>query len=295
MRGVSTFSDADGIDDTTMASNAALPPPERTGATGPSAALQDEPLEQRRMVIVPRRAGLLREFQVKPGRPRDELDEFIEELFGATTDEKPGRFDAGLIIVGLLLAAWAVILGGPSIALWFGIASFVLGLALPVRAGLRRYGWSRSGGLRRRIIDGGLLLDASGPATVALIDAYAHLIQMSCLQGTGDSKRSVAAGHRAVVEVATYLDGRPPEGLSQTRFVAVRREAIEALTRQMMRAHERWAAMTATPSTAAGEPDDADDAASAWESLDALSRTGALSELEDLNRQLRRDTANDAD
>jgi hypothetical protein len=247
------------------------------------------------MVIVPRRPGLLREFRAKPGRPRDELDDFIDELFGATTDEKPGLFDAGLIIVGLVLAAWAVILGGPSIALWFGIASFVLGLALPVRAALRRYGWSRSGGLRRRIIDGGLLLDASHPATVALIDAYAHLIQMSCLQGTGDPKRAVAAGHSAVVEVATDLDGQAPGSPAKIRFVAMRQEAIEALTRQMMRSHERWAARTATPSSAAPRTGSAAGTASSWESLDALNRTGALAELEELNQRLRRETANDTD
>jgi hypothetical protein len=245
------------------------------------------------MVIVPRRPGLLREYKARPGRPRDELDEFIDELFGATTEEKPGPFDVGLVVVGLVLAAWAVVLGGPSVALWLGIAALVLGLALPVRAGLRRFGWSRSSGLRRRIIDGGLLLDASTPATVALIDAYAHLIQMSCLQGTGNPKRSVAAGHKAVVEVATYLGGEAPESPSKIRFVELRREAIEALTRQMMRSHERWAARTATPSAAAAE--DTSPAASQWESLDALGRTGAISELEDLNQQLRRETAHDTD
>ncbi len=295
MRGMSTFSGPGGIDEPNLPEGPASLSPGAAGLTEPVSAAEGQIREQRRMVIVPRRPGLLREFQAKPGRPRDELDEFIDELFGATTDEKPGPFDAGLIIVGLVLAAWAVILGGPSIALWFGIASFVLGLALPVRAALRRYGWSRSGGLRRRIIDGGLLLDASHPATVGLIDAYAHLIQMSCLQGTGDPKRAVAAGHRAIIEVATDLDGQAPGSPTKIRFVAMRREAIEALTRQMMRSHERWAARTATPSSAAPRNGSADGTASSWESLDALSRTGALAELEELNQRLRRETANDAD
>ncbi len=89
------------------------------------------------------------------------------------------------------------------------------------------------------------MLDASHPATVALIDAYAHLIQMSCLQGTGEPKRAVAAGHMAVAEVANYLDGKPPEGPAKTRFVTMRTEAIETLSRQMMRSHDRWAAKTA--------------------------------------------------
>jgi hypothetical protein len=64
-----------------------------------------------RTIIVPRRPGLLREYQARSRRPRDELDGLIDKLFGPTTDEKPGRFDAGLAVVGLSLAAWAIILG----------------------------------------------------------------------------------------------------------------------------------------------------------------------------------------
>ena len=48
-----------------------------------------------RTVIVPRRPGPLRQYQPRSPRPRDELDELIDELFGPTTNEKPGRFDAG--------------------------------------------------------------------------------------------------------------------------------------------------------------------------------------------------------
>ena len=106
-----------------------------------------------RTVVVPRRPGSLREYQPRSRRRRDELDDLIDELFGPTTDEKPGRFDAGLAVVGLSLAAWAIILGGPRVALWIGISAIVLGLALPARAVLRRFDLSRSGGLRRRTID----------------------------------------------------------------------------------------------------------------------------------------------
>lgn len=248
----------------------------------------------RRMVIVPRRPGLLREYQTRQ-RPRDELDEFIDDLFGATTDEKPGRFDVALVVIGLVLVAWAGLLGGPAPALWFGIAAVVLGLALPVRAALRKYGFGRSDGLRRRILDGGLLLDASHPATVALIDAYSQLIQMSCIQGTGDPKRAVTAGHLAVVEVAKGLDGQPPASPAKVHFVGVRTEAIQALTRQMLRSHDRWVAKTATDPVGVGHAGDDDTAVSRFESLNALSASGAIAELERLNEQLRRETADESD
>ena len=244
----------------------------------------------RRVVIVPRRPGLLREYQTTQ-RPRDELDEFIDELFGAATEEKPGRFDLLLVITGAVLIAWASLLDGPAPALWFGIGAVVLGLALPVRAALRMYGLNRSGGLRRRILDGGTLLDASHPATVALIDAYGRLIQMSCLQGTGDPQRAVTAGHMAVVEVAKGLDGQPPASPAKVRFVAVRTEAIETLTRQMLRSHDRWAAQTADLPLDAGGGGSGEPATQRFESLNALSGSGALAELEKLNDQLRRETA----
>lgn len=241
-----------------------------------------------RTVIVPRRPGLLRDYEAAPQRPRDELDDFIDELFGSTTEEKPGWFDAGLVVVGLVLVAWYALLGGPGLSMWLGVAAFVLGLALPARAALRRYGWSRTGGLRRRIVSGGQLLDASHPATVALIEAYSHLVQMSCLQGTGDSRRVVSAGHMALVEVATHLEGRPPDSPAKARFVNVRTEAIEALARQMMRAHDRWAAQVALDDGLVRGSEHGSVDTSPWASLDALNRSGAISELEKLNAQLRR-------
>jgi hypothetical protein len=260
---------------------------------GPETSSERDTGGQRRSVIVPRRPSLLREHETARQRPRDELDDFIDDLFGATIEEKPGRFDALLVSLGLLLITWVAVLDGPTLALWVGIGAIVLGLALPIRAVLRRYGSARTGGLRRRILDGGQLLDASHPATVALIDAYAHLIQMSCLQGTGDPKRAVAAGHMAVAEVATYLDGRPPESPAKVRFVTVRTEGIQALTRQMLRSHDRWAARTAIEQPSQGEARSDSTTTSQFESLDALARSGALAELERLNDQLRRETADE--
>ncbi len=250
--------------------------------------------ERRRMVVVARRPALLREHEASPQRPRDELDDFIDELFGATTDEKPGRFDAGLVVIGLGLAVWASILGGPGSALWLGFVAILLGSALPVRSAVRRFGRSRTGSLRRRILDGGLLLDATHPATVTLIDAYAHLIQVSCLQGAGDPKRAVSAGHMAVVEVATYLDGEPPATPAKVRFVTIRTNAIEALTRGMLRSHDRWAAKTAIYEPAVDPTEEGQVATSQWESLNALTRSGALAELDKLDHQLRREIADEA-
>ena len=261
----------------------------RSSARTPPAGASEAAVRPR-TVIVPRRPGLLREYQPRSPRRRDELDELVDELFDPTTDEKPGRFDAGLAVVGLSLVAWATILGGPSVALWIGISAIVLGLALPARAVLRRFDLSRSGGLRRRTIDRGLPLDASQPATLALIDAYARLMQMSCMQGTGNPKQAVSAGHAAVVEVARRLDGQAPVSPAKVRFVSKRTDALEALTRQMLRSHDRWLAQTATQppawaartgSTSPAYPDRA--------SIDAPVLSSAIAEFDKLNDQLRKE------
>lgn len=200
---------------------------------------------QPRTVIVPRRPGMLREHQPRARRRRDELDDLIDGLFGPTTDEKPGRFDAGLVVVGLGLAAWAVGLGGPSVALWIGIAAIVLGVALPVRALVHRFDSSPSGALRR-LLGGDLPLDTSHPATMALVGAYARLMQVSCLQGTGNPKQAVLAGHAGVAEAARRLDGRPPETPAQVSFVSTQTAALEGLTRQMLHSRERSLALAAS-------------------------------------------------
>ena len=243
-----------------------------------------------RTVIVPRRPGSLREYQPRSRRRRDELDDLIDELFGPATDEKPGRFDAGLAVVGLSLAAWAIILGGPRVALWIGVSAIVLGLALPARAVLRRFDLSRSGGLRRRTIGRALLLDASQPATVALIDAYARLMQMSCMQGTGNPKQIVSAGHAAVVEVARRLDGQPPDSPAKVRFVSKRTDAMEALTRQMLRSHDRWLAQAGIqPPAWAAPTHSAPPADPDRGSIDGPALSSAIAEFDKLNDQLRKE------
>ena len=193
-----------------------------------------------RTVIVPRRPGPLREYQPRSPRPHDELDDLIDELLGPATDEKPGRFDVGLVVAGLSLLTWATQLGGPSLALWIGIAAMVLGLALPARALLRRFDSSPTGGPRRRIVDRGLLLDASHPTTQGLIGAYERLMQMPRVQGVRDPKQAIAAGHAAVVEVARCLDGQPPDTPAKAQLVLMRTDALAALAHQMQRSDGRY-------------------------------------------------------
>ena len=87
-----------------------------------------------------------------PGRIHrsDELDDLVEETFGPTTTERPGTFDAGLVVAGVALLASSLVGGGSGLGLAVGVALFVVGAALPARslilaANLRR-GRRRDGG-----------------------------------------------------------------------------------------------------------------------------------------------------
>ncbi len=97
-----------------------------------------------------------------------------------------------------------------------------------------------------------------------------------------------------MVEVATELAGQPPANQAKVRFVTIRTEAIEALTRQMLRSHDRWVAKTAAESAPFSPSGASATAASSFEPLDAVGRSGAITELEMLNEQLRRETADDS-
>ncbi len=189
---------------------------------------------QPQTVIVPRRPASLRVLRPPTRRQRDELEDLIDDIFGPPIDESPGRFDAGLVVVGLGLAAWAVVGDGPSLTLPIGITAIVLGLALPVRAMLR---WFRTHavGLRRHVAEPGIPLDASHPATQALIGAYARLLQSSSTRTARYPEQAVAAGHSGVMEVSRLLEGRPPGTPAEIRLVLTRTAALNALTDQMLR------------------------------------------------------------
>ena len=60
------------------------------------------------VVIVPRGPGPILRLK-SPTRPDDELDELIDEMFGETTDEQPGRLDIVLLDGGIALAIWGVV------------------------------------------------------------------------------------------------------------------------------------------------------------------------------------------
>jgi hypothetical protein len=192
------------------------------------------------LVVVPRRPGPLVPLgSLVPDRDRDELDELIDELFGPASDERPGWFDLGLLVVGAGLVAWSVGGGAGGLALAVGIAAIVLGLVFPLRSAWRVMARRRLEHQRREVLAGGLPLRVSDAATARLARAYADLLDAAAplgadaLTGVGP----VAAAHAAVLECASLLDGSVPGSEQERRYVAARASAMSELADALRRRH----------------------------------------------------------
>jgi hypothetical protein len=103
-----------------------------------SAAVPQRPSE-RHLVFVPRTPGPVVPVATGSARHEDELDAIVDEMFGPTTEERPGVFDVLLAAGGVALLAWALVAGAAPWVVVLGVAALALGLALPVRSLVRRY------------------------------------------------------------------------------------------------------------------------------------------------------------
>jgi hypothetical protein len=206
-------------------------------------------------------------------RAADGVDEFVDELFGADIDETPGWFDAFLFVAGTSLFVWSVLSGASAALTVVGAGAGLLGCVLPVRAAwraLRHRGVQR---VRRAALTRGLPLVADHPATAALIEAYRQLSDAAALPAVkAVGEEAAHAGHQAMVEVATLLDGAPPSGPAEEEYVCSRTRALETLGLALQRQHE---------AAVAAEARDAAAVADAERRLDRAARLGATEELDD--------------
>ena len=222
------------------------------------------------ILVVPRRPGPL--VSLAPAvAERDDLDDLIDDLFGEAPTDGPGAADVVLAVGGLVLillarldvlASWAYVAGGAGVA---------LSLVLPVRAlvsGARRRRESRS---VAATLDSGTPLALGDPLTAELADAYSALLVESTAAGApGDDARELA--HQTVLEAASLLRGRTPQGEAEREFVRTRTRALRGLARDL--AHTRKDTTTY------------DAAVAAMDRVDA--GFGSVDRIESLRRSLRR-------
>ncbi len=235
------------------------------------------------VVVVPRTPSPLQPVD-REHRPADDLDQLIDEVFGDVTTEGPGLFDVALLVGGVLLTLWALLSGASGLLTALGIGLIALGLALPARSVLRAYRARRVIASRRRAAGTGLLLDVSHPSTSALAQSYGDLLEVARLPGARNETAATGAAHRAVVEAASLLEGRPPAVPAEIDYVTKRADAIQSLADEMRGSHQAWLSerfddIDRPPHSSTGK---ASAIVQAREELDAATGLGALDELQAL-------------
>ncbi len=249
----------------------------------------------RRLVVVPREVGPIVPLAQGDAGPKDDLDVIVDEVFGPSTDERPGPFDLLLVIVGAILLAWAVLTGASTWVAVVAVAAIVIGMALPARSLVRRYRGVADSRRLRSAERRGYVLDVSSGSTAELLQAHEALVAAAALPGSVYGERALEAAHEALVEVAMLLDGGPPGVPAQDEYVARRTRAIVTLSRQLEDAHRTWVA-----GQAAGEAEEAERrqrwvtaVTQARDELQAEDRHGSLARLRRLTTRLDREAADD--
>lgn len=259
------------------------------GSTRLVAELEREEHGPRQLVVVPRSPGPLYPLDAGRRPEGDELDEIIEDVFGPTTDERPGAFDVALIIVGVGLIAWSWISGG-GFWLVLGLVVLVLGVALPARS-LVQAGRSRRVARReQQILAGRRALDISDPTVGLLADSYDTLLDAAQRPDVRAGTEAIEAGHAAIQDVASLLEGGTPLSDAERRYVERRTKAIRDLAAQLIR--------TSRAGRRASIRDDAGTAAEirrraavarARVELEATTGVGAVEDMERLRARLQVD------
>ena len=244
---------------------------------------------ERQIVVVPRTPGPLRLLDDAGAARGDDLDVMIDEVFGPSTDEGPGLFDVVLVLGGLALVAWSWLSGGAGPWFIIGVTAIVLGVALPARSLVRATRQRRIVRRQRRVLRGRACARRLGRDRRGARRVIRWLEHAATLPGVPAGSAAVEAGHAALLEVASLLDGRPPLSDEECEYVERRTRAIRDLTAQLVRGSRAWqrARMRDDADVTEGARERAAAVARAREELETGTGVGAVDELERLREQLR--------
>jgi hypothetical protein len=224
-------------------------------------------------VVVPARPGPVVSLAALD-HDRDEIDDALDDVFGAPDDGGAGALDAALLLVG----AAAIIAGLASLAptwvLVAGAAAFALGAILPLRSFWRRAATTRRAARLRTVVGDGVLLRTDHPAVGALVAAHERSTAAAVGVAAWRRVQVDAVAHAAVLEVATLLRGRSVVVTAEEAYVRARTQALDALT-------------TALAEPVAADGDDRRVLAEARAEVEQLAGGSAVLDAEALARELR--------
>ena len=240
-------------------------------------------------MLVPLAPGRLVPIDQRSERPRDDLDEMVDELFGEPADVSPGPLDAVLVVLGTAILAWWLITGQSAVVFILGVGVLLLGLVIPVRTVRQRLQQRRVARKQHALVASHQVLDATDPVVNDLTTAYAELVAASKLPATAHGSEALAAGYLAITEVTSLLDGRSPIVPEEIEYIKKRTAAVRGLAKELEQSHT--ASVDSERQRIAQDEQErklrASAGATVREDLDAYDRSDSLDRLGTLTQRVR--------
>jgi hypothetical protein len=182
----------------------------------------------RAAVVVPARPGPLRQLGDLE-RNRDEIDDALDDVFGAPDDRGPGVVDGVLIAGGAAAVVVGQVASLSTAVTVAGVVAVALGSVLPLRSLWRRAESTRRDVRVRAMLGDGVLLRTDHLEVGRLVDAHDRLLEASERLAPVPRARVVQVAHAALREVATLLVGHPPADAAELEYVTTRTRALDDL------------------------------------------------------------------
>ena len=182
----------------------------------------------RSTVVVPAQPGPLVALSDLDHR-RDDIDDVLDDMFGAPDERGPGPVDAVLLIGGAVAIVGGALASWPTLVVVGGLGAVALGVVLPLRSALQHLAVRRR---RRRLsarVGHGALLRTDHPATAALVAAHAALWAATDALAPSPRDRVRAVAADSAHEVASLLGGRAPVTLEEIAYVQARAQSLVGL------------------------------------------------------------------
>ncbi|MDO8392425.1 MAG: hypothetical protein Q7V57_18275 [Actinomycetota bacterium] len=182
----------------------------------------------RSTVVVPVQPGPLVALSDLDHR-RDDIDDVLDDVFGAPDERGPGAVDALLLVGGAGAVVAGVVASLPSVVVVGGAAAVALGAVLPVRSALRHLAVRRRQARLSDRVGHGSLLRTDHPATAALVAAHTALWTAAGGLASAPRARVQTIAADAAHEVASLLAGRAPVTAEEIAYVEARVAALQQL------------------------------------------------------------------
>lgn len=185
-------------------------------------------VDVRSLVVVPARPGLPVSLQALE-RGHDEIDDMLDDVFGAPDERGPGIVDAVLVAGGLAALLAGLSDAASTFVTVLGIAAVLLGAVLPIRSLWWRFGSARRSARLGTLLGDGVLLRIDDSGIQNLVAVHQRLMAASAALAPVLRARVQEVAHAALLEVASLFGRHVPVTQVDRLYVTDRLRALQKL------------------------------------------------------------------